>query len=148
MNDAVARLIDSDSGLWGLFISALLSSTLLPGGSEALLAYMVNQSGHDPLLLLFIATIGNTLGAIITLIMGRLLAMGLHKKWQPTPRHQQGIQYIQRWGNPLLLFSWLPLLGDVLCLAAGLLRLPLLWSILFITVGKALRYYVIVILSA
>ena len=35
---------------WPLFLSALLSATLLPGGSEALLLYRLHE-GADPVLM-------------------------------------------------------------------------------------------------
>jgi len=42
-----------------------------------------------------------------------------------------------------LLLSWLPLIGDVLCLAAGWLRLNFIKSLFFITLGKFARYFII-----
>lgn len=139
--------IDGNNGLWGLFISALLSSTLLPGGSEALLAYLTNQGEHNPWLLLAVATTGNTVGALITLTMGIMLAVGLLRERQITPRQQKVVQQLQHWGSPLLLLSWLPIVGDILCLMAGVLRLPFLMTMLFITIGKGVRYYAIILIS-
>lgn len=58
------------AGVWGLFISAFISSTLAPGGSEAVLAYLVLQ-GRQPLsILLIAATVGNSLGAVTTWLLG------------------------------------------------------------------------------
>ena len=48
---------------WTLFGSALLSSTLFPGGSEALLLYRLHQ-GADPLASVLTATAGNVLGDV------------------------------------------------------------------------------------
>ncbi len=141
------EFIDGNNALWGLFISSLLSSTLLPGGSEVLLGYLVNQGQHNPWLLLFIATAGNTLGAFITLTMGIMLAVGLLKNRPLTPRQQKAVTQLQRWGSPLLLLSWLPVVGDILCLMAGVLRLPVVMAMLFITIGKGLRYYGVVLIS-
>ena len=45
-------------GLWGLFASAFLSATLLPGGSEVVLAYLAGADNHDPLVLLAVASTG------------------------------------------------------------------------------------------
>ena len=141
------ELFDGNNGLWGLFGSALISSTLLPGGSEALLAYLTHQGEHDPWLLLAVATLGNTLGAIITLLMGVLIAVGLLKNRTLSERQQQAMERLRKWGSPVLLLSWLPVVGDALCLAAGVLRLSLPMAILFITIGKALRYYAVIQLS-
>ena len=60
--------------LWTLFISAFISSTLLPGGAEALLAYQVSEQTSSPLLLIAVATLGNTLGSYLTFGMGAALA--------------------------------------------------------------------------
>lgn len=57
---------ESLTGMWGLFISAFISSTIAPGGSEAVLAYMVSQGKYDVSFLLMVASVGNTLGAMTT----------------------------------------------------------------------------------
>jgi membrane protein YqaA with SNARE-associated domain len=49
--------------LWELFISALISSTLFPGGSEALLAYQASNHLASPLALLLVATVAIVLAA-------------------------------------------------------------------------------------
>ena len=59
-------------GALGLFISAFISSTLAPGGSEAVLTYLIIE-GEDPTIyLVMLATLGNTLGAITTFYIGYL----------------------------------------------------------------------------
>lgn len=141
------EFIDGNNGLWGLFISALISSTLLPGGSEVLLALLARQGEHAPWLLLTIATFGNTLGALITFLTGVLISVGFLSRRPSTARQQKSMGQLRRWGTPLLLLSWLPLVGDVLCLAAGLLRLPWPMVLFFIALGKGLRYYAIILLS-
>ncbi len=126
--------------LSGLFISALLSSTLLPGGSEALLLWLDQSSTHSDLTLLWVATAGNTIGSISTWGVGWLVA----KKWSPEKLGEKlnprSIRWIEQHGSPILLLSWLPLIGDGLCLAAGWFRLPFLSAALFIGIGKAARY--------
>lgn len=46
-------------------------------------------------------------------------------------------------GQPLLLLSWLPVVGDPLCFAAGWLRMNAGLSAFFISAGNAARYAVI-----
>jgi membrane protein YqaA with SNARE-associated domain len=55
---------------------------------------------------------------------------------------------LRRWGAAVLLLSWVPLIGDALCVAAGWLRLSPWWATLFIALGKFARYYVIGRLAA
>lgn len=134
-------------GLWGLFLASLISSTLFPGGSEIVLAYLNSQNAYPQWLLLTVATTGNTLGAISTWLIGRLIAWRFPENRLFKPRQQAAIQRIKRWGTPALLFSWLPVIGDPLCLAAGWLRTNIWLTILFITTGKGIRYFAIIYLT-
>ncbi len=131
-----ARLMD-----WPLFLSALLSATLLPGGSEALLLYRLQQGG-DTAWLVLSATVGNLLGSLLTYAMGRAGNAALHKRWLRIDEAQvrRAERWFARWGRPGLLFAWLPVVGDPLCLVAGLLRVPLGWFVLLVGAGKLGRY--------
>ena len=132
--------------LWLLFISSFISSTLLPGGSEVVLAYLVTESQHSLLLLVLIATLGNTLGAMTSWGIGRLIAIRYSTKKLSKPSQQKAVERIQKYGSPILLLSWLPIIGDPLCVAAGWLKLHWLTSLLFISTGKLIRYIVVVYL--
>ncbi|WP_299198389.1 VTT domain-containing protein [uncultured Amphritea sp.] len=134
----------ADLGLWGLFLSSFISSTLLPGGSEVLLGYLLTQSEFQPLLLLLVASLGNSLGGAVTFAMGWWVSV----RWpaqQPEKKSQQrALSMIQRYGPAALLLSWLPIIGDPLCFVAGWFRCHLLISLILITLGKTLRYLFIV----
>ena len=129
-----------DVSLWSLFTSAFLASTLLPGGSELVLTYLASNEASSQLTLLFIAALGNTLGGMSSWLIGWLIAMKYSARGLVKPAQQQAVVRIQRWGSPALLFSWLPLVGDPLCVAAGWLRIHWLASLLFIGIGKTTRY--------
>lgn len=126
--------------LWGLFLSAFISSTVAPGGSEAVLAYMVNAKTFPVAHLISIATIGNTLGALTTWGLGIWAA----KKYPPetvlSAQKQRSVALVKKWGYWALLFSWLPVVGDGFCFAGGWLKLPLFLSCFAIFLGKAARY--------
>ena len=132
-----------DFTLGGLFLSAFLSSTVLPGGSEVVLALLANQNAHDPWLLLGVATAGNTLGGMSSWGLGRIISWKYSYSELSKPNQQRAIGQIQRWGSPALLFSWVPVLGDPLCIAAGWLKVNVWPALVFIGIGKALRYAVI-----
>jgi membrane protein YqaA with SNARE-associated domain len=134
--------------LWGLFISAFISSTLFPGGSEVALGVLASQGRHDPWLLLAIASLGNTLGALTTWLLGYLVARRLPLEARLTEKRRHALTRVRHWGSPALLFSWLPVVGDPLCFAAGFLRLPFFASLLFIALGKIARYAVILLAFA
>jgi len=123
--------------LWGLFTSAFISSTLLPGGSEVVLGLIANNTEISKLTLVSVATLGNTLGGMSSWLIGFLLP-SLEEK------HQAALDRIKRFGSPVLLLSWLPIIGDPLCAAAGWLRLSFWKSLFFIATGKLLRYIAVI----
>lgn len=130
-----------DSSLfWLVFSSGLLSSTLLPGNSEIVFSGALLNRPDLALHLLLIVTIGNTIGGVISWTMGRVAAIRLPLKAPDNPSQQKAINTIQRWGPPALLLSWLPFIGDPLCLAAGWLKTRPLSSFMYIGLGKLFRY--------
>jgi membrane protein YqaA with SNARE-associated domain len=129
-----------------LFISSFISSTLFPGGSEAVLAYLSSEQQHAKWLLLLVATTGNTLGGMTSWGIGWLIAKKYPTRQLLKPGHEDAIERIKKYGSPILLLSWLPVIGDPLCVAAGWLRVHWLLALVFIGVGKAARYGVIVYL--
>jgi len=98
--------IINEWGLWGLFTSAFISSTLLPGGSEAILITLTLNNAHDSLILLLVATAGNTLGGISSWLIGRLIA-----RYWPTqklfkkPEYRRAANWLEKHGSPILLLS-------------------------------------------
>jgi membrane protein YqaA with SNARE-associated domain len=129
--------------LWALFGSAFISSTLLPGGSEVLLAYLGTEPGHDALILLLVASAGNTLGGMTSWGLGWWIRYRFPLRRMEKSEHRKALERIQRWGSPVLLLSWLPVIGDPLCLVAGWLRMHWAKALVFIAIGKAARYAVI-----
>jgi membrane protein YqaA with SNARE-associated domain len=131
--------VDASVSLGALFVSSFLAATLLPGGSEAVLFGVLKLHPDQLWAALAVATLGNTLGGMSSWLIGRLI---------PPTRPLKGLEIVRRWGSPVLLLSWVPLLGDPLCVAAGWLRLNPWWSVLFIALGKFARYWVIAVLAA
>ena len=143
-NDAVEELQGSFA-LWSLFVSAFVSATLAPGGSEALLAYLAHSAEHDARVLLLTATLGNTLGAVTTWLLGLLAAIRYPAdRLAETRGRQQAVASVKRWGVFILLLSGLPVVGDGFCFAAGWLRLSFWRSLIAMALGKGLRYAAIV----
>lgn len=134
---------ETTSGLWGLFISAFISSTIAPGGSEAVLAYLISQGYYDAPFLVIVAGIGNTLGAMTTWGLGMLAATKYPAAKLLPEKKQNALNVIRKSGIWVLFFSWLPIIGDALCFAGGWLKLPILPALLVIFSGKVGRYAVI-----
>lgn len=126
---------DPAAGLTGLFVSAFLSSTLLPGGSEVVLAALVAGQPALAWTAVAVATVGNTLGGLTSYAVGRLLPMPV--------KPPRGFEIARRYGAPALLLSWLPVIGDGLCVASGWLRHNVLVAALAIGAGKLARYVVV-----
>lgn len=137
--------IINQGGLWGLFLGSFLGSTLLPGGSEVILALLAANSEYDNLTLLGVATLGNTLGGMSSWLIGRLIAWRYPTQAITNQHRQRAVRHMQKWGSPLLLLAWLPIVGDPLCVAAGWLRIHGGLALIFIAAGKAARYAVILL---
>jgi len=127
--------VDPEIGLAGLFISAFLSATLLPGSSEIVFAALVTHFPELRAPALAVATIGNTLGGLVSYAIGRVLP---HPATEP-----RALVWARRYGVAALLFSWVPIIGDALCVASGWLRQNALGATLAIALGKFLRYFVL-----
>jgi membrane protein YqaA with SNARE-associated domain len=128
-----------------LFLSAFGAATILPGSSEVVLSALLVQHRDAVGTLLVVATVGNTLGAIVNWLLGRFLVKWQGRTWFPVaaPALERASALFGRFGYPLLLLSWLPVIGDPITLAAGVLRARLLPFILLVLVGKAARYAVV-----
>lgn len=138
MLDALAQWWPWSPLVW-LFVSGFLSSTLLPGGSELSLWVLLGNDDYSVLSLLLVATSGNTLGGMINYLIGYIFPYS-HQK----AKASRAWDWVHRYGVWSLLLSWLPLVGDPLCLIAGWLRLPVFYSVIAIALGKAMRYGVII----
>lgn len=128
-----------------LFISGFTSATLLPGSSEALFLLMLSQQSWNTGWLILIVGAGNSLGGMTNWILGVLIRTGLYNKRgkEASSNYAKAEQWLQKYGAPSLFFSFLPIIGDPLCLVAGLLRIHWLKALVFITLGKFSRYYVL-----
>jgi len=125
-------------GLPAVFISSFVSATLLPIGSEPILFGYITVNPHLYWVAILIATIGNTLGGMFDWWLG-LLAHNKLKTLQG-PQNERLKLWLEQHGPKMLLLSWLPGIGDPLCLAAGWLRLAWTPCLIYMFFGKLLRY--------
>ncbi len=138
----------TDYGLLSLFLLSFCASTLLPLGSEWLLVVLLLE-GINPTNTVLTATFGNSLGAITSYLIGRWGSNWLITKLLriDLARQQRAENWFNRYGSWALLCSWLPLIGDPLCLVSGMLKTPLLRFTLLVTTGKGLRYTTVALLT-
>ena len=130
--------------LWVLFTSSFLSATLLPGGSEANIIYLLTQPEYSPWTIIGVATVGNTLGGWTNFVIGALAARGIRLRYFENEQRQDTLKHLRRYGPGALLFAWLPVVGDPLCLAAGYLRVNAWTAFACMGAGKCLRYMALV----
>lgn len=128
-------------GLSTVFVVAFISATLLPMGSEPVLFGLVKLNPDLFWPAILVATVGNTLGGVVSWAMG----YGAHQaidKARGSPTHLKALDWLERFGPKACLLSWLPVVGDPLCAVAGWLKFPLLPCMAYMAIGKFLRYLI------
>lgn len=136
--------------LAGLFFSAMISASLLPGTSEAVLIYLISAGTIAVTVLVGVATAGNVTGSIVNWVLGRYVERFGERKWFPVSKEKldRAQAWFDRYGVYALLFSWVPLFGDALTLFAGVMRANIVKFIILVAIGKGARYVVIAATTA
>lgn len=132
-----------DYGLWGVGLVAFVAATLVPVSSEAALVAAL-KLGLPPWQVLLSASIGNALGATFNYGLGLLLAPRVLGRLKSSRSGRRALYWTYRYGRWSLLGSWLPILGDPLCLAAGLVRVHFAFFALVGIGTRVLRYVVLI----
>ena len=126
-------------GLSTVFVVAFVSATLLPMGSEPAVFGLVKLNPELFWPAILVATAGNTLGGALTWWMG----YGAERAYERITHHQaeaRALKWLERFGAKACLLAWLPIVGDPLCAVAGWLRLPFWPCLMYMAIGKFLRY--------
>ena len=128
-----------------LFLISFLAATILPFSSELTLAGLMVTSNYDNLFLLIVASLGNVLGSVVNWILGFYSRNLSKKRWFPFKDKQikKSSKWFNKFGKWSLLFVWVPIIGDPLTLAAGLLRVRFIEFFILVTIGKVSRYLII-----
>ncbi len=130
-------------GVWGLGLAAFLGATLVPVSSEVAVVAALKM-GMPAWEVFASASVGNALGASFNYGLGRLFGERIAAGLEERRSGRRALRWAERYGKWSLLGSWLPVVGDPLCLAAGLFRVD--WYF-FVTVGigtRLVRYAVLV----
>lgn len=138
-------MFESIVSLATMALSAFLAATVLPFPSEATFAALLLRGQLNPVVLLCVATVFNTLGSMVNWWVGKIIADGgltrLPKRLQPDQATlDKGETLFGRFGWAALLFSWVPGIGDLGTVAAGLLHYPLGRFVILVGIGKCTRY--------
>jgi membrane protein YqaA with SNARE-associated domain len=125
--------------LLGLFAASFAAATLFPLPSEAALFAYLQRYPEDAVLAVSIATLGNTAGGMTSYLIGRFI---------PSRKlDSKALQHVRRYGAPITLLAWLPIVGDALSIAAGWLRIHWAAALAFMAAGRLARYAVVAALS-
>jgi len=123
-----------------LFFAAFAAATLLPFSSEAAFVFALSNEMSFYNAMIF-ASSGNVLAIIVNYYLGYFLYKKTKKRLFKSRMGVASYMYGHKYGYVVLLFSWLPIIGDPLTLVAGLLRLEFVWFVIIAGSLRVLRYY-------
>ena len=128
-------------GLFGLFLGCMLSATVVPFASEALLAGALLM-GYGKWVVTLVAALGNTTGGMISFLMGWLCKWEWLEKYFRVKREklERMRDRVAKYGAWAALLTWLPFVGDLIAIAMGLMRVNPWWTLLLMFIGKLARY--------
>lgn len=128
-------------GLFGLFLGCMLSATVVPFASEALLAGALLM-GYGKWVVTLVAALGNTTGGMISYLMGWLCKWEWLEKYFRVKREklERMRDRVAKYGAWAALLTWLPFVGDLIAIAMGLMRVNPWWTLLLMFIGKLARY--------
>lgn len=126
-----------------LLFWSFLAATFFPVSSEIYLIAILEQSNLI-LIPVFVATIGNVLGGLVTFFMGwkggELALKKISNKNQT--RFEKTNNIVHKYGAYSMVLAWVPFIGDFIVLIGGAFKLPPVQSIIWMTIGKFVRYLV------
>lgn len=136
----------SEYGYLGMGVLAFLSGSIVPITSEVLLLFFLGV-GLNAVTLTAVATLGNTLGGVTCFFIGMLANKEkVFKMFKITPRRmQRADKIVQRYGYWAAAISFVPVLGETLLVALGIMRVSWWKVALVMAVGKLVRYSFITI---
>ena len=131
-------------GPWGMFIAAFLAGSILPFSSEVVMAALL-AVGVSPWQLFLAASAGNTLGGVTCYYVGRMASPEWVQRFFriKESRMQRARDLVTRWGAWMGLFCWVPIIGDALLVALGIMRSNPLTTNLAMLIGRTVRYAVV-----
>lgn len=130
-----------------LFIASFLASTILPFGSEGIMLLLISRK-YNIIALVIVASVGNFLGSCTTYYIGLKGRSYIERYLKVQPKDiMRAEKYFSKYGSFVLLFTWLPIIGDVFTVTSGLLRLSFTTFSILVFTGKFIRYVVLAYLA-
>ena len=132
-------------GYMGMLIAAFLAASILPFSSEAVMVGL-QAAGLDPVALIAYGTIGNVLGSMFNYTIGRLGKMEWIEKYLHVKKEDldKAHKFMAGKGAWMGLLSVIPVIGDVITVALGLMRANVVIVVISVTISKLARYILLV----
>lgn len=132
-------------GYWGLFVAAFIAGSVFPWSSEAIMLAL-QAAGLDPIGLVLYGTAGNVLGSMFNFWVGHLgridwIERYLHVKKESLDKAER---FMRGHGAWIGFFAFLPIIGSAITIMLGLMRANVIITVTSITLGKFLRYALLV----
>ena len=144
MLDSLIPILQS-YGFWGMFIAAFVAGSVFPWSSEAIMLGLM-AAGLDPVGLVVYGSAGNVLGSMFNYWVGHLgrldwIERYLHVKKENLDKARRNKK---EKGAKIGFFAFLPIIGSAITILLGLMRANLFITVLSITLGKVIRYSLLV----
>ena len=132
-------------GYWGMLIAAFLAGSIVPFSSEAVMLGLL-AAGLQPVPLVIYGTIGNVAGSMFNYVIGRMGRLDwiehyLHVKKKSLDKAER---FMAGHGAWIGFFVFIPVFGDAITIVLGLMRANIWISFTSITIGKLLRYILLI----
>lgn len=130
---------------FSLFATSFLSATVLPLSPDAVAAYMATH-GNNLILIVTVAALGSYFGSCTTYYLGYLSREKIFKK-KLEEKEKSLAKYHKifvKYGEPILLFSWVPVAGDIFIGIAGVLEINFYTFSFYAILGKLARFAFVV----
>lgn len=143
--DAFSSLL-IDYGPWGMFFAALLSGSIVPFSSEAVLIALL-AVGANPWKLLLAASVGNILGGVTCYYIGRCTTPErIQQIFRIKPENMaRARRLVERWGAWMGFICWIAVLGDAILVTLGIMRSNAPLTLTTMAIGKTLRYLAVLL---
>lgn len=141
--DTVITILATHGSI-GMFFAAFLAGSFFPFSSEAVMLALL-AAGANPSELLLWGTAGNTLGSVFNYGVGSLGREEWIERWTKVPPEKlnKGKHWVRHYGVWAGLLAWLPLIGSVITVAMGFLRVKFIYAMINVAIGKYIRYWLI-----
>ena len=128
-----------------MLAAAFLAGSFFPFSSEAVMVALLG-AGLDEWGLILYGTVGNVLGSVVNYFVGRMGRLDWIERWLHVK--QKDLDRAQRFmagrGAWMGFFAFLPILGSAITILLGLMRANIPITFFSITVGKLLRYIILI----